>query len=187
MLSRVKKRRWVASSRPDLLVGELALQQCEANAAVGDIGQRHDEEPYVGCRKRREPQERRERVLEVLEDVGGDDHVESIRAELCVEIERLQVSDDHPLAVLSGLSGHLGVDLDPDHRAARARRRASRHVPGRRAEFQNPSIGADQARRSGRASLSGVEVDVELVPGWRRLGRATCSLWLVHDLLRLGR
>ena len=44
MLSRVKNRRCVVSSRPTLLIVEMPLEQRDAHAAVGDVGQRDDEE-----------------------------------------------------------------------------------------------------------------------------------------------
>ena len=51
--------------------------------------------------------------------------------------------------------------------------------------FQNPAVGADQADGPSVRRV-GVEVDVELVVGWRRLGPRDLLAVVGHDLLGLG-
>ena len=59
-----------------------------------------------------------ERVLQVLEHVGGDDRRQTGPLPTRrTKVELVEVADDHALANFQQL-GHAGIELDPHHRAA---------------------------------------------------------------------
>ena len=96
---------------------EVAVEQREAHAPVGHVGDRR----HHAATRAEEAGRRREeaaRVAQVLEDVGGEHHVELVVAHLGGEVARVQIADHHALAVGRRPSRGPGIELDADHRAA---------------------------------------------------------------------
>ena len=158
MLSRVKNRRWVSSSRPRPAVAELPAEQGEADAAVGDVRDRGDDDAVVGD-ERADALQDRGRILEVLEHVGEEHRVESLVVKLRIEIERLGVTRDDSLAEPTCLLRRVGHQLDTRDLAVEAIAQDLGHVSGRGSELENARAAGDEidheiVRRAGR----GVEV-----------------------------
>ena len=85
----------------------------------------------------------RERVAQVLEHVGGDDRVEPLVAELGVEVELVEVADDHPLAEFFGPAAISSSSSIPTTVQPRSIERL-RHIAGSRTELEDPRVLADQ-------------------------------------------
>jgi hypothetical protein len=142
--------------QPPVAVLEAAGEKGQADAAVGDVGDRDDEAPAL-FEEGAQAAQRAQRVFQVLDHVGRDDRVEAVITELGLEVEPIQVADDHPLTDFSGTNGHAWVELDPDNVAA-AIDEGTRHVAGSRAQLQHPRARLDEVDDVG-VDIAGVEVD----------------------------
>ncbi len=78
-------------------VWKAPLQQRDARAEVGDVGQR-DHHRTAFAQVGDGSAQGAERVLQVLEHVGGDDHVEVVIPELREQLWVVEVADNHRLA-----------------------------------------------------------------------------------------
>ncbi len=68
---------------------------------MSDIWQRGNEIPLWPQERTQRP-ERLQRVLQVLQHVGCKDHVEAVVTQLLLEIQRVEVPNDYPLAEALG-------------------------------------------------------------------------------------
>src|SRR6266511_6293241 len=98
-----------------LRVAEASEQQSEADRPVRDV-RRRQREPPAGARPRPYPSEEATGVAKMLDQVAAHDRVE--RAGLERQLDRLDVADHALLVEAARPFGRLGVELDPDHRAA---------------------------------------------------------------------
>src|SRR5207249_11493908 len=92
-----------------------AGEEREADRPVGDVRRREDETAAL-LQQRTQPRERGHRVAEVLDDVPAEHDVE--RAWLERQLHRLDVADEHALAVRLGADRGGGIELDADDRVA---------------------------------------------------------------------
>ena len=144
----------------DVLVVEMPLQERDPDASVSDVGKR-DHEVTAWSEKASQPAQRAQRVPEMFQHIGSDDHVEAVRAQLALEVELVQVSDDQPLAVLGGASAMAGSSSIPTTVHPRSCE-LTRHVAGRRPQLQDPPIRTHQ-RDHARVSALGIQVDPALI------------------------
>ena len=126
-----------------LAVAELAAEEREPDARMGDVRDRRDDDAVLGD-ERPHPAEHVVRLLQVLEHVGEQDDVELLTGQLGGVVDRLRVADDHALRVLLGERCCVTVDLDADDRAAEPVLEHLGHVAGGAAELEHARGGRDE-------------------------------------------
>src|SRR5262245_16663572 len=106
-----------AVQKPAFAIGKPSGQQCKTHADMSNLGNGSDQ----AAARRKKSLHRLEDelwILEMLQYVGGEDHIKSICAELSIEIHVVQVGDDDPFTDGAGPPCGFRVDLDAHNRAS---------------------------------------------------------------------
>ena len=142
-----------------------------------DVRDRGDDRSVAG-QERHEPLEGGQRVAQMLQHVTEQDDVEAAGLELLLQIERLDVADDHALGVLLGDLRHLRVQLDPGDPVAPLRQHLG-HVACGRPHLKDATADPRQQDHLSQALVGIVEVDLEVVvrPAWSHWDSQLGSTW----------
>ncbi len=143
------------SHRP---VPEATVEQGQAHVGMGHVGYRRDDEAGR-AEQGRGPTHDAGRILDVLEDVPEHDGVEGVAGQLLPGGAVLHVAHDHPVGVVTGAPGGVGVELDPDDRAPAGGERSG-HMTAGAPHLQNSPVPPHHAdgRRVGVVGAFGVDV-----------------------------
>src|SRR5581483_5555210 len=166
-----KEAQVVLVEQADGLIRKVTAEQREPHTAVRDIRNRRDN-VTARAQERLQGAQQPLRILQVLQHIGGDDHIEAVVAQLAHEVKLLQVADNHTLTVEARALSSIGVHLDPDYLAA-AMLQHSAHVPGGAPQLQYALLPANQAHDESvgavRVNVNGHFVPQRLAPlAWAR-------------------